>query len=75
MSASGDLSPNSDKLPLFSAHQDLVGIKFKEVLNRSLHLIAGNGVSPEIFRYSGRDMVHRLTLHACLDQNCLSGTS
>lgn len=50
MSATRDLSPNSDKLPLFSVHRDLDGIKFKEVWSRSLQLPAGNGVSPGIFR-------------------------
>lgn len=38
-SATRDLNPNSDKLPLFSVHQDLDGIKFKEMCGRSLYLL------------------------------------
>lgn len=38
-SATRDLNPNSDKLPLFSVHQDLDGIKFKEMCSRSLYLL------------------------------------
>jgi len=71
MSATRDLSPNSDKLPLFSAHQDLDGIKFKEVCSRSLQLAAGNSVSLGIFRLSGRNLVPSHSLHAVPDQNCL----
>lgn len=73
-SATRDLSPNSDKLPLFSVHQDLDGIKFNEICSRSLQLASGNGVSPGTFRFSGTNLVPTSSVHVCPGQNCFVQT-